>query len=898
MLRRNVIISGAVVPLAILLMFMVWGNYSSQVKLQQAARDRFVNYSAREANALGHFLLDRRNDLEDLASSRELYAYYENKALGMSREYGLWASQVAIAELLDRFVRRKSMHGKRVYRRMAYLDENGDLLADDQGVPEDPHCCGVNIPGALDASKPRIIMKNGDDGEKHLVIYLPFLFKGKLTGTLVAWLNTQDILASLMEDMGRTHTGWFSFLVYGPFVYCPVHAIPEQLKELVASGWPKKTGEAVTHLLRVDSGEQIKFLAVRSKVADTEFSLLCLAPESKLLGGLSPRSLFLYTLLLALFLLAGAVTILWFSARNLVLHTKVEEAARQAERIEDKNRQLEEEVRARKTAETALRENNDVLEERVAARTAALEEQAQALSREVTERREAESAMRFIFNSTHDAVIIHDLNGNIVDINERMLTMYHLTREEALSMSIAGDLSTPEADIAFVDENWRRVVAGESVGFDWKARRPLSGETFDVQVTLNRIEMGGQAFVFANVHDVSEEKRRLDEQQEHQEFLNTIFEGIGAAFFVFDPEKGEIVDCNVVGEQLLSLTRQEILEASCNVKIQFSGRVSQDLLCPDTTVVTEYEEGMLIYLDGTSLPVALHSFEIPIGGRPHLVQVVFNIAERKTLERKLNIAQKLESLGQLASGIAHEINTPIQYVGDSIRFVKDALEEMFQLIDLYEKGEGKEEDIEELREDMDYEFVYEEMPKACDRALEGVQRVASIVLAMKNFSHPGEEEAKPVDINKAIENTVTVTRNEWKYTADLETKLDPELPLVNCFPGGLNQVLLNIIINASHAIAGNEATGERGTIFVKTSHDDTNVEIRIGDTGCGIPKENLAKIFDPFFTTKEVGKGTGQGLAIVYDIVVEKHGGTIDVESEVDKGTTFILRLLIDGPPE
>jgi len=896
-LRRNVIVAWAVIPLAAVLLFMVWGNYSSQVKLQEAAKIRFVEYSAREAASLGHFLMDRRHDVEDLSSSRELLAYYENKALGMSKEYGLWASQVAIAELLDRFVRRKVMHGKRIYRRMAYVDEAGDLLADDQGVPEDPACCPVAVPAVLDSAAATIRLED-EDGVRQMAIYLPFVYKGKRVGVLAAWLNTESVLSLVMENLGRSRGHWFNYLVFGPSLYSPLHAVPAPLARLAASGWPDRPGEVVHRVLPVDTGEDMAFLAVRSEVEGTEFSLLSLAPEFELLGGIRPGTLLIYTILLAMLLLGAAVAILWFSARNLVLGAKVEEAGLQAQRIEEKNRQLEDEVAARKAAETALRENNDALEERVGKRTADLEEQARALSREVAERREAESVMRFIFNNTHDAIIIHDIDGNVIDVNERMLELYRISREEALSLSVPGDISGPGAPPPNMKDIWQRVIGGEGFASEWVAMRPGDGRLFDVQVSLNRIDMGGRAVVFANVHDISEEKRRLREQQEHQEFLNTIFEGLGAAIFVFDPEQEKTVDCNRVGERMLSLTREDILDASCKVHIQFSGQNSQDLLCPSPDGRGEYEEGTLALIDGTSLPVSLHTFNIAIGGKEHLVQVVIDIAERKTLERKLNIAQKLESLGQLASGIAHEINTPIQYVGDSIRFVQDALEDLFRLVGLYEGGAEKAGAVGELREEMDYAFVREEMPKACGRALEGVQRVATIVQAMKNFSHPGEEKARAVDINNAIENTVTVSRNEWKYAADLDTRLDPDMPSVVCFPGGLNQVLLNIIINAAHAIAGNEASGEKGMITVATSFDDRFAEIRITDTGCGIPRENLPKIFDPFFTTKEVGKGTGQGLAIVHDIVVEKHGGSIDVESEVGKGTTVIIRLPIDGPPE
>jgi len=899
-LYRNVAMTAVVVLLAGLLMFIVWGNYTAQVELQQASMGRFADYAAREASTLSHFLSDRRHDLEDLATSREIQAYYENKALGMSREYGLWASQVAISELFGRFVRRKALDGGRIYRRIAYADDQGIVLADDQGVPDDPLCCPVLVPGDIgeQGTSMRFVEEGG---EHHLVFFLPYRNKGVRAGTLVAWLDTAAVLSALMEEFDRSHNHWFNYLVDGGTLYCPLHMIPDSLRELAATGWPGETGKVVRHSLSLPHGGKDNFLAVRSPVEGTDFSLLTLAPESQLLGKVSPGELLFFTVLIGVLLLGGGGAILWFSARTLALRAQVEETTCQAWLVEEKNRQLEEEVEARAAAEAALREANDALEGRVSQRTGDLEERTRALSREVAERREAESAMRFIFNNTHDAIFIHDLDGTLIDVNQRMLEMYGIEREVALTLSILDDYSGPGASREFLDDCWRRVLDGESVGFEWMARRPGDGHLFEVQVTLNRIDMGGRSVIFANVHDISEEKRRLSEQQEHQEFLNTIFVGIGAAIFVFDPELGRTVDCNVVGERLLSSTREEILGASCKAQVIFTGQHRQDLLCPEGRYRSEYEEGMLVLVDETSVPVSLHTFEIFIGGKSHLVQVVFNIAERKTLERKLHIAQKLESIGQLASGIAHEINTPIQYVGDSIRFVKDALEDLFRLVELYVAamaGEDRREAIVELRDEMDWEFVREEMPRACDRAMEGVGRVASIVLAMKNFSHPGEEEAKPVDINRAIENTVTVTRNEWKYAADLETRLDPDMPLVHCFPGGLNQVLLNIIVNAAHAIAGNESTGEKGLITVTTSFDDDWAEIRIADSGCGIPKKNMTKIFDPFFTTKEVGKGTGQGLAIVHDIVVEKHGGTIDVESEVGKGTTFIVRLPIAGPAD
>jgi PAS domain S-box-containing protein len=278
--------------------------------------------------------------------------------------------------------------------------------------------------------------------------------------------------------------------------------------------------------------------------------------------------------------------------------------------------------------------------------------------------------------------------------------------------------------------------------------------------------------------------------------------------------------------------------------------------------------------------------------------------ERERMAIELRLAQKLESVGRLAAGIAHEINTPIQYVGDSVLFLHSAQAELEHSLVAYctaveriAAGEWPSEPLKTLRESLgalDMEFLSTEVPKAFERTLEGVERVAAIVRAMKEFAHPGEAEQSAADLNRAIETTLTVARNEYKYSAQVETHLG-ELPAVICNIGELNQVLLNLIVNAAHAIGESGKDAATGRIVISTEQARGEARISITDNGCGIPKENLEKIFDPFFTTKEVGRGTGQGLAIARSIVVEKHGGHIDVRSEPGVGTTFVLRLPIDG---
>jgi PAS domain S-box-containing protein len=284
-----------------------------------------------------------------------------------------------------------------------------------------------------------------------------------------------------------------------------------------------------------------------------------------------------------------------------------------------------------------------------------------------------------------------------------------------------------------------------------------------------------------------------------------------------------------------------------------------------------------------------------------------DITDRKKSEARRALSQKLESIGQLAAGIAHEINSPIQYVGDNLHFIEESFGKLKKMHEGYEQLVKAQSgncnldlaaEIDNLTQTMHWPYLKTEIPKAIEQSLEGVARVTKIVRAMKDFSHPSQGVKVSADINQALESTVTISKNEWKYVADLIADFDPELPAVECIIEEINQVVLNMIINAVDAIKEtNLGPNEKGEIVIKTRNKKDFVEIMISDTGVGMPPEILAKIFDPFFTTKEVGKGTGQGLTLAHDIIVNKHNGSIEAESEPGKGTTFRILLPVKGAP-
>ncbi len=281
--------------------------------------------------------------------------------------------------------------------------------------------------------------------------------------------------------------------------------------------------------------------------------------------------------------------------------------------------------------------------------------------------------------------------------------------------------------------------------------------------------------------------------------------------------------------------------------------------------------------------------------------LMIDVTEARRLVREMAQGQKLESVGRIAAGVAHEINTSVQFISDSVRFVRHALRDVpYALGDYRALAAGvlsgkdvtaaakKAHDTDEAA---DVDYFLKNAPDALDRALEGIDRVGSIVRSMTEFAHPDSHTKADVDLNRAIKTTLNMARNEYKSVAELETDLG-DIPQVRCLAGDFNQVVLNLVLNAAHAISDIvEGTHAKGKITVRTRAISDYVEISIRDTGHGIPESVRGRIFEPFVTTKEVGRGTGQGLALSRGIVVEKLKGSLHFETETGKGTTFYIRL-------
>ncbi|MEO8464028.1 MAG: ATP-binding protein [Gammaproteobacteria bacterium] len=319
-------------------------------------------------------------------------------------------------------------------------------------------------------------------------------------------------------------------------------------------------------------------------------------------------------------------------------------------------------------------------------------------------------------------------------------------------------------------------------------------------------------------------------------------------------------------------------------------------------------EYRIVRPDGQTRRIRNHAYPIFENGTlARYGGIARDVTEENRLQLELRLAQKLEAIGQLAAGVAHEINTPAQYVSDNVTFLSEAFGDLLPVLKsvagLRKTGQAatpaQVDELYNLAKAADLDYLVTELPTALQQTAAGVEQVKKIVKAMKEFSHPADD-LKAIDLNHVIETTITVAKNEWKYVADVALDLAADLPAVACNPSEIQQVLLNLIVNAAHAIS--DVVGRdgktKGEIRISTRADGADVVIAVADTGGGIPAAILDKIYDPFFTTKAVGKGTGQGLAIAHRIVRERHRGTIDCESKVGEGTRFTIRLPVTGPIE
>ena len=442
-----------------------------------------------------------------------------------------------------------------------------------------------------------------------------------------------------------------------------------------------------------------------------------------------------------------------------------------------------------------------------------------------------------------------------------------------------------------------------------------TGRVLEVRTVPIKNDDGTVTKLINITRDITETRRAEEELQRNHTEMAQVLTSI-PSFLIGLTADNKIMRWNGAAEKTFGIEGRNVLGNPfhrCGIQWDWEKVTEAVSASQNGEKCAKLDNFRFIKADGKEgfLGVTFSPVEGPVSGSTGVLLSGADITERKILESQLVQAQKLESIGQLAAGIAHEINTPAQYVGDNARFLHEVYGDLERICDLYGqlldhlKSEHLAKDlvqrIDEVAAQIDLEYIKEEAPKAILQSIDGIEHISRIVRAMKEFSHPGSNSRVTIDLNKAIESTITVARNEWKYVAEMVTDLDPNLPLVPCLPAEINQVILNMIINAGHAIAESlkkNGSEGKGTITITSRVREDYAQISIADTGTGIPEDIRSRIFDPFFTTKEVGKGTGQGLAISRSVVVDKHGGTITFNSVMGKGTVFVIKLPLQNGVE
>jgi PAS domain S-box-containing protein len=575
---------------------------------------------------------------------------------------------------------------------------------------------------------------------------------------------------------------------------------------------------------------------------------------------------------------------------------------------------------ARKVAEVHRQqqqqeEQSQMLDCMVRERTAELVAANHELSQSTLRLRESERRFQSTFEQAAIGMAIVGADGKMLQVNRRLCEIVGYTADELLTLRFQ-DITHPD-DLAADLEPHRAMRSGELASYSRHKRYVRKDGDIvwiNLAVATVRDESGKKLDYFVSAfEDITAAKRAEVALQESEEKFRRLFDSAHDAIMTLEPPTWRFTDANPA--TLAMFKAKDVADFTSHGPYDLSpekqpdGRTSGD--AARAMIDTAMSEGSAFFewthkrIDGQEFPATVLLTRMERGGQQFLQSTVRDMSKQKQLELELGHARKLEAVGQLAAGIAHEINTPAQYVGDGVHFLKEAFEGYQRLVSQYRRAVevlatagGQDALVSEIRaieEDIDIAYLDANVPGSFESCQDGISRITTIVRAMKEFAHPDQTEMAPADLNQALQTTLAVAKNEYKYVADVATEFG-DLPPVLCHVGDLNQVFLNLIVNAAHAIGDVVGQGGgKGTIRITACREGDLARIDIADTGSGIPEAIRPRIFDPFFTTKEVGKGSGQGLAIARSIVVTKHHGSLTFESEVGKGTTFTIRLPIAG---
>jgi PAS domain S-box-containing protein len=500
----------------------------------------------------------------------------------------------------------------------------------------------------------------------------------------------------------------------------------------------------------------------------------------------------------------------------------------------------------------------------------------------------------------YSALLIHLTGG-------RIETHFHIFGSLAI-LSFYRDplVFAPAVAFIFADHVvrgifWPQSVFGVATVAPWRAFEHGGWVLFETAfliwgVAQSRQHLWDQARLYISLmkeRDSLEDRvaARTVEAREKQSHLDAVISSLPNAVFWQSPER-VYLGCNAAFAKIFGLIGPEDIIGRTDGDLPWdraesepSQDVVQEVLTTGLPAINREEERTFANGNRRTIMASATPLLTPFGKLRAILGTYTDITDRKSLEQQLNQCQRLESIGQLAAGVAHEINTPMQCVGGNVEFLKNCCGRLFGVLDAYDEAlRGSENRFTHIRR---------QVPAAIDEASDAVQRVIEIVRAMKAMSHPGAQEKSFADLHELIRSAAAISRNRWKTAATVEFDFDDSIGEVKLLSAEMSQVMLNLIVNAADAIVARygEGSSELGSVVIRTRAEGDDVAIEVSDTGCGMSDDVKRRIFDPFFTTKDVGKGTGQGLAISYDVIVRKHGGSIEAHSVPGEGTTFVIRI-------
>jgi PAS domain S-box-containing protein len=852
--KRNLAVIALGAVLVGYIAFLLMANYHSQVELQKSGLEQMRLDTGKQAGAVSYFFSEQKDHLKNLMEKRELAAFFENKALGMSLEYGLRDSVLDIAMVFDRFLVNRRIGGDRIYTRIVFLESNGAVLvdqpADNTNPPNKQNWQRFLAPEHPD---PKIIVEP-QGSSWQIMVSTPYFFKGAFSGQIIAWISSETVYRCVVKAAGGGSQRLVNIInAKGEQLCLPGGGRPEieiwgshDFHDLCASA----TGEVRRFASSRENGSKVDMIAMRVPIPDTPFFLVAVAPAAAVFGHTSPRQLLAVLAILSLAILGGVAIMVRGNTRNLVLQARLEEAAESRQGVEDKNRQMEQEIRERQLAEQALQQS--------------------------------EEKYRLLVSQIPAMVFQGYGDWSIDPVDEKVEVLTGYSKEDFESRRVKwGDL-IPAEDRDYAAKVFLEALKTDKSYVREHRLRKKDGEMIWVQcrgqIFLN--DQGKVDHISGVSFDVT--ARRLAEEalKESERFLADIFSGIQDGINILDTDY-HILRVNPAFERWYAYARP-LVGKKCYAALY--GRREPCEICPyRQTLETGKAAHKVSQRMGKDAVEEgwIEIFTFPLtdkatGKVTGVIEYIRDITEQKLVEEALHRSEaqlrqavKMEAVGQLAGGVAHDFNnilTAITGYGELLLMNPDVQDSVSR-------------DVKDI--------------------LQAAERAASLTRQLLAFSRKQVLQPQRLDLNQVVANLDKMLRRVIGEDIDLEMVLGPELGAVKADPGQIEQVIMNLAANARDAMPqGGKLTIETANTDLDEAYAQGHLEVQSGpyvmlavsDTGVGLDPESQARIFEPFFTTKELGKGTGLGLSMVYGIV-RQSGGFIYVYSDPGEGTTFKIYL-------